>query len=77
VRPSRAEVYPIRLREKLPTIRIPLRAKDTDALLDLQALIDECWATGGYDDIDYSVEPVPPLGSADAAWARSLIRPVA
>ena len=71
---SKAEVYPIPLRERLPTIRIPLRAKDADALLDLQALIDECWTTGGYDDIDYTVPPVPPLWPGDAAWAESLVR---
>ncbi len=71
---SKAEVYPIALRERLPTIRIPLRAKDADALLDLQALIDECWGKGGYDDIDYSVPPIPPLWPQDAAWAESVVR---
>ncbi len=73
-RPSKFEAYPIPLRDPLPTIRVPLRASDADALLDLQALIDQCWTTGGYDDIDYTVPPVPELGPDDAAWAQSLVR---
>ncbi len=72
--PRKSEAYPIPLRERLPVIRVPLRPTDADALLDLQKLIDECWTTGGYDDIDYTVPPVPPLWPDDAAWAESLMR---
>jgi hypothetical protein len=35
------EVYPIRLRERLPGIRVP-RPTDADVVLDLQPLIDQC-----------------------------------
>jgi hypothetical protein len=50
------EVYRVPLRERLPVIRIPLRATDADVPLDLQALIDQCDRNGGYDeDIDYRV----------------------
>src|SRR5262249_24492023 len=73
-RPDQAEVYRIPLRERLPAIRIPLREEDPDALLDLQALIDECYRKGRYDDLDYSVEPEPPLASEDAGWADELLR---
>jgi hypothetical protein len=69
------ELYPLRLRERLPAIRIPLRTTDADVPLDLQALIDQCYRNGGYDeDIDYTIDPVPPLESADAAWADELLR---
>ena len=34
--PNGREVYPIRLRERLPAIRVPLRPTDDDVLLDLQ-----------------------------------------
>jgi hypothetical protein len=71
---SRFEVYPMPLRERLPAIRIPLRAEDPDAVLDLQALVDRAYADGGYDDIDYAAQPDPPFDPADAAWAAELLK---
>lgn len=69
------EIYRVPLRERLPVIRIPLRLTDTDIPLDLQALIDQCYHNGGYDeDIDYSTEPTPSLEVADARWADALLR---
>jgi hypothetical protein len=69
------EVYRVPLRERLPVIRIPLRPTDTDVPLDLQALIDQCYRNGGYDeDIDYSIDPEPPLNAEDARWANVLLR---
>jgi hypothetical protein len=69
------ELYRVLLRERLPIIRLPLRSTDPDVSLDLQAVIDQCYRNGGYDeDIDYSVEPDPPLDAADARWADTLLR---
>lgn len=73
-RPTAAEVYPVPLRSPLPTIRIPLREPDEDARLDLQGLLDQCYVNGRYDDIDYTVDPIPPLDPEDAAWADQLLR---
>jgi hypothetical protein len=72
--PGSAWVYKAPLRERLPVIRIPLRPADPDALLDLQAVVDQCYRNGGYDDIDYTDEPAPRLKKADAAWADALLR---
>ena len=73
--PSAVEVYRVPLRERLPTIRIPLREADADVALDLQVLVDQCFRNGGYDDdIDYKAEPDPPLGPEDAIWADELLR---
>ncbi len=70
-----AEVYKVPLRERLPVIGIPLRETDDDAPLDLQALIDQCYRNGGYDeDADYERDPDPPLDRADARWADDLLR---
>ncbi len=67
--------FPIPLRERLPVIPIPLRQQDSDVVLDLQGLIDECYESGRYDDdIDYREEPEPPLAAEDAAWADRLLR---
>jgi hypothetical protein len=73
-KPGRVEVYRLPLREPLPAIRIPLRETDDDAILDLQALIDQCYRNGRYDDLDYAAEPEPPLDPEDAAWADGLLR---
>ncbi len=74
-RPGEAEVYRVSLRERLPIFRVPLRESDTDVHLDLQALIDRAYEDGGYaHDIDYRVDPQPPLQGDDADWADALLR---
>jgi hypothetical protein len=71
----KVEIYRLPLRERLAMIRIPLRKTDADVPLDLQALIDECYRKGGYEeDIDYQVDPQPPLDPDDARWADALLR---
>ncbi len=73
--PYQVGVYRVPLRERLPVFRIPLRETDADARLDLQELIDKSYENGGYDaEIDYRVDPIPPLQGDDAAWADALLR---
>jgi hypothetical protein len=75
INPYQAEVYRTSLRERLPAFRIPLRETDADARLDLQELIDKAYENGGYDaEIDYRVDPFPPLQGDDALWADALLR---
>jgi hypothetical protein len=69
------EVYPLPLRSRLHTIKIPLRETDADVPLKLQALIEQCYKNGGYDeDLDYREPLDPPLDPNDAAWADELLR---
>jgi hypothetical protein len=69
------EVYRVPLRERLPAIRIPLRPSDADVALDLQAILEQAYRNGGYDeDIDHTAEPAPPLACDDARWADALLR---
>jgi hypothetical protein len=69
------EIYRVPLRERLPVIKVPLRPTDADVPLDLQALLDQCYRNGGYDeDIDYHSEPRPPLPPEDARWAKALLQ---
>lgn len=69
------EVDPIRLRDRLPRILIPLRPRDEDAVLDLQAVFDRAYETGPYAErLNYSGAPVPPLTDGDAAWAFDLLK---
>ncbi len=68
------EVYPVRLRDPLPVIRVPLRPTDSDAILAFQPLIDQCYERGRYHFLDYRRALDPPLSSEDAAWAGQLLR---
>jgi hypothetical protein len=68
-------VWPIRLSQRLPDIRIPLRVGDDHALLDLQAVLETAYDRGGYDaEIDYTKEPDPPLSREWAEWADRWLR---
>jgi hypothetical protein len=74
-RQGQAKVYPISLRDPLPTIRVPLRRTDPDAVLDLQTLIDNAYHFGAYHrTIRYDREPIPPLPPEHVAWADALLR---
>jgi len=74
-KPSELEYYRLPLRERLPAIAIPLRCEDPCAVLDLQAMLEQCWEEGRYgDDIDYREDPDPPLRGDDAQWADALLR---
>ena len=67
-------VLPIFLRDRLPSIGIPLRQNDPDALVDLQSAFDHVYELCGYDmDFDYTRDPAEPLSEDTARWARQLI----
>jgi hypothetical protein len=72
--PLGVDLYPISLRQRLPEISIPLRPHDADVKLDLQAVLDACYADARYDrSVDYRQPLDPPLDEPDAAWVRSLL----
>jgi len=73
-RRKRRELYVLPLRQRLPSLPIPLRPTDQPARLDLQALVDQVYTSGRYDDLDYSAELDPPLTPEDAAWAATLVK---
>jgi hypothetical protein len=71
----RGLLYAIRLLPPLPVIPIPLKPRDPDARLDLQAVLDGAYDRAGYDlRIDYRGEPDPPLSDELVAWADQLLR---
>ncbi len=72
--PEHLAVHRIPLRVRLPVIRIPLRPGDADVSVDLQAILDQCYRNGGYDDFNYRAAPFPPIEADDAAWADALLR---
>jgi hypothetical protein len=69
----RADFWPIRLRDPLPAIPIPLRAPDPDARLDLQAALHHVYDAARYGNYVYEGTPQPGLSAADEAWARQFM----
>lgn len=69
------DVWPLRLRDRLPKLPIPLRAPDTDAILDLSSAVRTVYERGAYDlRIDYNQDPpAPPLSADDAFWVEELL----
>jgi hypothetical protein len=68
-----AETWPVRLRDQLPTIPIPLRAGRTDARVDLQQVLHRVYDAAGYEDYIYRGQPQPRLTAEDAAWAQQFV----
>jgi hypothetical protein len=71
---DKAEVYTLSMREKLPAIKIPLRRKDPDAPLDLQAILTLAYDDGGHESTNYRRRLEPGLEADDEAWADQLLR---
>jgi hypothetical protein len=70
-----ADLYAFKLQDVIPSFPLPLRAGDTEPVVDLQTLLSGVYDISGYDlVIDYSKEPVPSIKESDAAWADSLLR---
>jgi hypothetical protein len=72
------EIWPIRLRDPLPPIPIPLSEDDPDVQLDLQAVLHRVYDAARYGNYIYEGTPQPALGNEDAAWAQEILasRPV-
>lgn len=77
-RRPRTQVWPVQLRDRLPTIPVPLLPPDSDVALDLQGAVNACFALVGYERLlDYTIPPpLPDLSPEDAAWAKAQLVPV-
>ncbi len=52
---KRYEIWPVRLQDRLPCVRVPLVDPDPDIALDLQVAIDRCYEEGAFARlIDYA-----------------------
>jgi hypothetical protein len=69
------ELYPRRLRDRLPRIAIPLAGDDAPVTLDVQAGVAQVYEAGAYRDrINYQSPCQPPLAAEDQPWAADLLR---
>jgi hypothetical protein len=74
-RAPKVDVFRWRLRDRLPTIPIPLRAPDKDARLNLGEALRTAYERGRYDrKLRYSRPLDPALDEADAKWAAELLQ---
>jgi hypothetical protein len=66
-----ADVYAWSIRDKLPTIPIPLLSPDPDILVDLAPLYDLAYQNGRYDRIMKYDQPIElPLDDEAKAWMK-------
>jgi hypothetical protein len=66
--------YAWTIRDRLPTIPVPLKPGDPDVPLDLQAAFTTVYVRARYDlSLNYHVDLQPPLRDDDAAWVRELL----
>jgi len=72
-----AAVWPLRLRDPLPTIPIPLRDGEAEPTVNLQAILHHIYDAAGYGMFLYEADPEPRLSTADAVWAALLLNPPA
>jgi hypothetical protein len=71
---SRFQLYPRRLRERLPRFLCPLAPGDHDVVVNLQAVVERTYEVSGYENLlRYDQPCVPPLSAEDQAWAKDLI----
>lgn len=74
-RPS-SGLWPIRLRDELPVLPVPLRAQDRDAPLDLKRALDRVYEAAGYAKYIYDGRPGPALSAEDDEWAKRVLAQV-
>jgi hypothetical protein len=72
-RPSDVATWPLRFRERLPQLPIPLSGDDPPVFLDLQAVLHHVYDAAGYAKYIYQEAPTPPLAPDDAAWAQQFL----
>ena len=67
-------VWPLSVRQELPSIPIPLSYPDPPVLLDIGQALRTAYERARYDlRIHYDKPADPPLREADAVWAKALL----
>jgi hypothetical protein len=77
-RPGRrpaADIWAWGVRDPMPVVPIPLRDGEAEPVIDLRAVLDQCYDAGRLGDGLYDDPPEPSLAASDAAWAATLLPP--
>jgi hypothetical protein len=74
-RRPKADLIPFGVRDPIPPFPLPLRRGENELTVELGSVLHALYDRASYDlRIDYRKEPVPPLASDDADWAKALVR---
>ena len=72
---EKCDVYAWGLRDRLPTVHIPLKAPDEDVAIDLAAVFDTTYDRGRYARaIDYKKSRPVELTEEHQTWASGLLQ---
>jgi hypothetical protein len=66
-------LWPVKLRDPLPAIPIPLRRGEPEPLIELKPILDRTYDEAGYVRRIYRTPPESPLSPADAEWAKAFV----
>jgi len=67
-----AEVWPIRLADRLPAVPVPLLAPDPDVPLELASALSAIYEEAAYElSVDYG-QPPPPFSAEETEWLKTL-----
>jgi uncharacterized protein DUF4058 len=70
-----AGLWPLSVRDRLPTIPIPLDPGVEPVRLELEPCVQRVYDEARFDeDVNYDEPPTVPLAESDATWAKELIR---
>lgn len=70
-----AQLYPLSIRQPLPTVPLPLLPGDVEPPLALNAVLHALYDRARFNlGLDYAVPPTPSLPLGDADWSRDLIQ---
>jgi hypothetical protein len=74
IAPEEWAIYLLPLDKPLKPMRVPLRAKDEDVVLELQPLVEQAYHRGRYGNLDYRRPLEPPLNEDDTAIAERFLK---
>ncbi len=66
-------LWPVKLRDPLPAIPIPLRRGEPEPLIELKPVLERTYDEAGYARRIYRTLPEPPLAAADTDWAKGFL----
>ena len=73
-KPDQFEIYRAPLQQPLPNIPIPLRYDESDAVLQLQPLVDQCYQDGRYYRLNYGDAPLGKFNEVLTDWIDARLK---
>jgi hypothetical protein len=73
---TKTQVWALTVRDKLPTLPVPLKSPDPDIRLDLSKALDDAVNLGDYSEsVNYREEPpLPAFSEEDREWLQGILR---